>query len=575
MFGRVATLALLIAVLGAMLIAAPSNATTLRERLTRPNPVQAQPTDAVQDNAQREERTLFGALDAAPSDAALWLRCVDARGLLHDPAAGSFIAALATALGSAIEPAAAAGMAEGPLAAISERLGLSSLEVIDRFLGEDARLILRGSGATLDWCLLTRVALADVELLLSRAGVVARAQATFDAPDLHMAFAHRGEWLVIARDRASALFQATAMRPAMPIDGSLGDAIAQSGLDAAALRALGAGRLAAVFRGSEPLVGTSVMLADVREGKLRCGLVGRYANAPFPGQEPRPLDLSILDGMREGSIAVQVDPIRTEVQPTDAFIVQLFPELRPTPAGRANFGDRRLILIGEVDGAKADPALRMRIPAIAIAYEIEDPDQATDDQDRMMGALLARARERFPIDGDGAQATGRPVRVGAPGVGKALGSRTAELRPWIRAYLDDHPLLRTASLNWQTIRQGDRGWQIYATHAEWLDSVRGMLTALPPDAARGEAIEARAQLVSSAGCCSGQRLASHVRTWSEEAAAFGDVNREGFSRGIELIASIAERFRGVRWSMTLPEPTSLELHIEAELAPARSASGPR
>jgi hypothetical protein len=82
-------------------------------------------------------------------------------------------------------------------------------------------------------------------------------------------------------------------------------------------------------------------------------------------------------------------------------------------------------------------------------------------------------------------------------------------------------------------------------------------------------------LVSSAGCCSGERLASHVRTWTDDAAAFGDIDREGFALGIELIASIAERFRGVRWTMTLPEPTQLELHLDAQLAPPSSGGGQR
>ncbi len=556
---------------------------TLRERILadRPPPVTTPADGAV------APASLFESLAETPADASFWMRCVDVRGLLHDPAAGSFVSALATALGSAIEPTPGAH-AKGPLAAISERLDLSPLAVIDRYLGRDTRLVLRGSGETLDWCLLTRVAQPDVELLLTRLGVVARANATFDAPDLHLAFAHRGEWLVIARDRTSELFQATAAHPAQPIDGSLREALAVGGLDDTALATLGgglaSGRLAAVFRGNEPFVGTSVMLADVREGRLRCGLVGRYRNAPFPGQEPRPIDLSVIDAFRQGSIAVQVDPIRTDIQPSDAFIVQLFPELRPTPAGRANFGDRRLILIGEVDGRSAEPPLRMRVPAIAIAYEVEDPDQAADDQDRMMSALIARARERFPVDGSSAQAgrnedrpATRPVRLRTEEEPRRAERRSEALRPWVERYLDNHPLLRTASINWQTIRQGDRGWQVYATHAEWLASVSAILAAMPADRPHegAEPGASSVALVSSAGCCSGERLASHVRTWTDDAAAFGDIDREGFALGIELIASIAERFRGVRWTMTLPEPTQLELHLDAQLAPPSSGGGQR
>jgi hypothetical protein len=510
----------------------------------------------------------FDAAEAAPPDVALWVRLVDGRAWLTDPSVARFAGDMASAMLGAISDDARSPRG---VASLASRLGMSTPEAFDRYLGRDARFVTRGNGPTLEWALITRVAPADIDLLAQRLRAVVRAGGMFDLPEDHLAFAKRGEWLVIGRSLESELFQACAERGAIEATPNLRSSVAGEGLDATTLGSLGQGRLAVLVRGTEPLRGATAVLLDARDGRLHGGVRGRYADAPFPGATPRSLDLSVLRPFDDRCLGAQIDPIRPTVEPSDAFLVTTFPELVPSPASRMNFSERRLILLGEVDGAKAQPPLRMRCPAIAVAYEVDDPDQALDDQDRMMSALVAGVGRRFLAPARGA-ADGSPTAnaqthdemppLTIPPSKDA--PRSFDTTPILRRFFGDHPLLRATSLNWQTVKNGKRAWQIYATHPEWLAAVSATLASMPE-------VEPDPQVVSSAGHCRGVRVAEHLRSWTGEANAFQNADVRGFTKGIELIASIAERFRTVQWSMTLPDDHALEVTIEATLAQPTSA----
>ncbi len=508
----------------------------------------------------------FDAVATAPADADLWIRLVDGRAWLADPSVGRFVTEMSATLVGAIadDPRTSRGAI-----ALAARLGLPLPEAFDRYLGRDARLVARGNGTSLDWCLISRVAGPDIELLAQKLRAIPRAGAMFDVPEEHLAFAQRGEWLVVGRALDSVLFREIAERGVMEAAPHLGETIARTGLDAAALASLGGGRLAVIFRGSQPIAGDTALLLDLRDGHLRGGVRGRYANAPFPDAKPRTVDVSVLGHFKDeraGCLAAELDPIRPTVTPGDAFLVTTFPELVPSPASRLNFSDRRLILVGEVDGAKVTPPLAMRCPAIAVAYEVDDADQATDDQDRMMTALVAGVRRRFAAP----PVAGQPPRDEMPPIvipPSKSQPRRVETSPFLKRFFGDHPLLRATSLNWQTVRGGDHAWQVYATHPEWLEAVSKSLATMP-------AAPADPREISSAGHCCGVRVASHLRSWTGEAAAFQSDDARGFARGIEFIASIAERFRAIRWTMTMPSDTSLELTIDAEIAPPPTAPAP-
>ena len=129
--------------------------------------------------------------------------------------------------------------------------------------------------------------------------------------------------------------------------------------------------------------------------------------------------------------------------------------------------------------------------------------------------------------------------------------------------LGDHPLVRSTTLAWTTVRGPSGAWQIYATDPTWLATVADTLAKADPlQHPRGDP---RAEEFAHAGRCRGKRLASHLRSWTGEARAFAGDDAEGFSRGVELLATVADRFAGVSWVVERPSLNRIEVRIDATL----------
>ena len=265
-----------------------------------------------------------------------------------------------------------------------------------------------------------------------------------------------------------------------------------------------------------------------------------------------------------------VDPVRIKIGPDDAFLVASLPELVPTASFRRNLGSRRLVVVGEIDGDKTTPKMNMRCPAIAVAYEVDDAEQARDDQDAIMKLAIEGLRERF------AKPQGVILPPTSISSDCAEGPRSAELSGLIRTLIDNHPLARTCSLNWRVVHGSSGAWQVYATHPEWLAKVGAALSSGARDAARP--VDA-----ANAGRCCGGKLASHLRSWCGEANAFvgsgaapdakaTEKDLADFRDGIELLASFTERFRSVRWTIGVPSERALTIDVDADLAPSPSRS---
>ncbi len=496
---------------------------------------------------------IFAALNEAPADLSMWARLRDGATLLERPSAQAF----ATGLTEAIAP-------KGPaqrFAEFAERLGLTPEETFRRYFGQDARLFVRAvavAGAPSDWAILTRVERAEVDRLVDRMNPVVKPGGRLDLPAEHLALAYRDRWLVIAPEPSSPLLLDLADRFAAPIEPSLAADFA--GIDTAGMLD---GRLAIAYRGTGTLDGRTLLGLDIRGDRLEAGLRGRYAQPPLPDAQQAKLDLSILGAIGDEVLAVTIDPIRPRVTPDDAFIVASFPELVPPAAFRNNLGQQRYVFLGEVDGSTMQPPLRMRCPAIAVAYEVDDADEARDEQDQLMRAALRGLNRRALAGG-----VGEGKEPADPTVETADdGHRSVDIRGMLERFAGEHPLLRGCSLNWQVVRGTNRAWQVYATHPAWLAAVREeLLKPTPPDAARCT--------TASAGKACGQRLAAHVRSWQGEAQAFAGDGAKGFANGVELLAGIAERFRSVSWRIGRPSEHTLDMQVEAELAAPESA-GPR
>lgn len=519
---------------------------------------------------------IFDATAAAPPDVDLWARVVDGRTWLSDPRMGPLLEGLAGRAVGAIDGDSRTPRGMGSLA---QRLGMSGIDACDRYLGRDARFLLRGSGAQLDWALVTAVNEQDAERLLRQLRAVVRGGGLYSLPEEGLAVAYRDGWMVVGRGVDADLFVACRDRLLAPAAPSLRETLLGAGLGAPSLASLGgetkgAARLAIAFHGPAPIAGWSVLAIDATGNQLHGALRGAYAQPPLPGGHPSRLDLSLLDGFDGLCLGAQIDPIATEIDPGDAFLLHRFPALLRSPAARANLGATRLILIGEADGANAKPPLAMRCPAIALAYEVDDPDAARQDQDRLIAALVEHEiKQNGSAPAPGAAASDAAVipPVALPSDGKEEGPRRYDASALVARVIGDHPLVRSMSLNWQTVRCGDRSWQVYATHPEWLKAVTAALATAP----KVDRALAERPLVTSAGVLNGERVAAHLRSWVGEAKAFQREQPAEFARGIELIAAVAERFGSVRWSMNQPTPKELTLDLSATLAAPPTAAPKR
>lgn len=542
----------------------------------------APPADRAADPVVAES---MRALVAAPMDADVWVRMRDGKGLVASPEAEALVRSL---IASLLE-----GEGRERWTKLSRRLGWSEREAFERLLGTDARCAVRTAGvegASSDWAILTTVAPRDVEHVVRALRGTIEPSGRFEVPEEHLRLAYRAPWLAIgpARERGKgavamasrpvSLFDDLAERWTAPLAPAVrqGEGEARSlaeSLAARGLTSLPGGRLTAAFRIGSPFDGVGSLGADIDGGSLRATFRGAFPQPPLPGLKSTTLDVSLLARFKDRAILACVDPVRTEVRPDDAPLVALLPELVPHGAFRANLGEFRLVVVGETVGDA------LRAPAVAVAYPVCDAEQAREDQDALMKAAFAGINERL--------ARPRGITLSEPVV-PAEGARVARIGPLLADLTDDHPLVRSWCVSWEVVKESmpesphagadgarrcRRAWQVYATDTDWLAAVHGTLA----DGARGGGGE-RVQ-AAHAGCACGGRLAVHLRSWSNEAAAFagpdakqGDV--EEFKAGVELIASIAERFGPMRWTLDAPDACTITLELEAELAPPTSGGAP-
>ncbi|MBL9149945.1 MAG: hypothetical protein JNM94_14745 [Phycisphaerae bacterium] len=509
------------------------------------------------------------ALATAPANATAWIRVRDGRALFASPEARALVSSFARAL---LDDAAGKRWA-----GLASRLGWSDAEAFDRLLGRDVRVVLdSGRGAPADWALLTAISDDDMGHLVRSLRLTIGAGAAFELPEDNLRLAYRDGWLAIGPIAAAnaakgadapaatrrSLFDDLADRGALPTEPAADAVTLERALVSRGIRDLPPGRISSAFRIGAPIDAACAVGADIVDGELKASVRGAFAEPPFPGLASTTLDIAVLARFASSAIVASVDPISTEVAPDDAPIIALVPEIVPHGTFRANLGERRLILIGDLDGSTRSRKSAMRVPEIAVAYEVDDAQQARDDQDAYVAKAYAAIVERF------AKPAG--IDLASPSI-PGEGIRIAPIGPALAAVTEDHPLVRSWCLSWQVVEEtkpdGQKtAWQVYATDPDWLRTVSDTL-------AKGEA--ACAVGAASAGCASGERLAAHLRSWDGEAAAF--VGKKAtpddiaeFRAGIELLASIAERFGSMHWTVSVAGERLVGVDLKARLTPPRT-----
>jgi hypothetical protein len=518
--------------------------------------------DAPRAPAAPAKQSLFAPLRGVPADCDLWIRLVDLDAWCADPAGASLMDAFFAIVSGTMTDAKDARAAGTGWPSIADRLGLAPIDAARRYFGKEVRFLARLDEATdPQWVLLARMDERGLAELVERLRPIVRGDGRFELPEDRLAFTYRTPWLVVARSLEEPLFRHFADRPMLEAGPELERSLAET-FAKVEPETLAPGQMAIALATSGPLAGRMAMTVSLKDGALAASMRGDFDVPPLPEATQMRLDASILAAFDGPAIAAMIDPIRpSALSSTEAFVVATLPEIKPSAAFQANFGRRRLVLVGEIDGARLERPLAMRCPAIAVAYEVDDGEQAIADQDRYVLGVL-----------DGLRAKG--IGVPPPTVpNDPAAVRTARTTPALVDLLGDHPLVRSTTLAWSTVRGPSGAWQVYATDPTWLatvaktlattDRVRPAGGARPLDGAAPDCDGPKE--FAHAGRCRGKRLASHLRTWTGEAPAFAGDDAEGFSRGVELLATVADRFELVSWTVERPSAQRIDLTIKATL----------
>lgn len=224
------------------------------------------------------------------------------------------------------------------------------------------------------------------------------------------------------------------------------------------------------------------------------------------------------------------------------------PEAAPAPALGAAAGPRRLWVMGETCGAANDADRDLPTPAIAVAIEVRDPDQAEIRLANWGRSLAAGVNRRFPTLVD------PPLEASSTADGGSI-----DLRGLASSRLGDHPIARRLQLEW-SVTNGPRGsWAVIASGPAWLRSVQGAFET-PLGAASGEAhARARQELDAAAreletaverGWLHGERIGRHFERWAAEADRFtSPPDREAFAERWRRVSEIAKALGEVEWTV--------------------------
>ncbi|MBI1302424.1 MAG: hypothetical protein GC172_01325 [Phycisphaera sp.] len=307
------------------------------------------------------------------------------------------------------------------------------------------------------------------------------------------------------------------------------------------------------IRHDAPLGGaTTVALARGPSG-LRASVVGEYQTPPLPPPARRvELDAAVLARLEQGAAMVLVHPTAGTAEGIGPIWFTLVPELRASPAMRANLLGERVIAVG----AGRDGAM----PAIAMAWRIDDAEQARIDQDLYMQGVCCGCERALEADGVSPSVASRPVLVDTAQCSESASDAGAQracaiVGPFLDKYLGKPFKLGASVLVWATVETPCGGWQVYANDPDWLEAVSAKL--------KGDPCEQGAKVAAAGlGYCDGARTGELLRTWKPLSLSAPDVPEDRVARGIAAVADALERLGRMRFRYDFPSERTIRAEIE-------------
>jgi hypothetical protein len=366
------------------------------------------------------------------------------------------------------------------------------------------------------------------ERALTLLGAKFRSPGWFDAAAEHLIIRRASGWLLMApMPHGEALLEAASKRIAVE-DASvslLGEPLMQQLLVSDA-------PVRMFVRHEHPIGGaTCVGIRARTEGGtrgLRAEIDGVYDSAPIGRQGGEAaLDPHVVKAFEDRAVMVLSNPCTGALSKGDAYWLALLPELASAPAMRANLSGERVMLVGQCS--------KYLMPAMAVAWRVEDAEQAKGDQEHFMQGIMCGLTRANDVKGDVTSDVKSDVKAAAPALGQ-----------FFDRYLGKPFKLSDAVLCWETVATPCGGWQVYANDPEWLTDVSARLTT-------SSCIEGERPNACGLGFCDGPRAATLLRRWRPFASdtAPADMHNRVL-HGIHAIANMMEQLGRVRFEYDAP-----------------------
>ena len=299
------------------------------------------------------------------------------------------------------------------------------------------------------------------------------------------------------------------------------------------------------FQNDQPPGGSSCLAAMLDKDSVVIEYRGRFDVGPLdpPGIQRR-LDVEVLDRLPDDVIVAIVEHSDVGIVPGEEMIFRLLPYLAE-PELPDERRSRRLVVVSE---APPDPSLPddLRMPAFAVAIEVDGPGASSRRQDLKVLASLNNLRNRL---GSRAGLQHLPKPDSFP----EEGTRTIFTRALFDPALEGHPLARCVSVNWcQT--GGGSCWQLYATTPELADAIASSLET--------ESSGVSCLAASHAGRLDADLAVEHLGSWLAMAGAFvGEGRATEFSAGITSLSEVLKNVSSIDWSITVPDGNSVDAQV--------------
>jgi hypothetical protein len=459
-------------------------------------------------------------------------------------------------------------MAWGQLAQLA---GVNNAGLIDLVVGDSITLMVRGSGAEMQWLLLTPMDDDRARRLYSQLKVTVKQSEK--GYSLCILPEHR---LMLARTTDGTMLVSPQNSPKLmySVLGLMGFGAAESrkpGLDRQpamrTARLLGQGQAGVYIAHDPPLGGWSVATLDFQGERVSIRHRARFDQDAFMRPAPeREIDPSIVANFRDDALLAVLEP--TEIGGNSIeFFVQQWLGGQPLLSReiRENLADVRLFVVGDMEGRMQDHQADMLLPTGALCFKVKNGDIAEKQLDEHMIALSAALRrlgERLGKRmGDWAFVINVPNRREfIPGESRQVSLDS--FTDWIGNGL---PLLKNVDLCWQCLETPNGAFLVIATHEQALETTRRAL-----EKEIGPALPAGAW--ANCGIANGVRIGQNLDSLIDQVVVLAEPGREReLKASLQLLSSFAFGIKHVSWRMARPCGNEMRLDVELELAPPVSA----